>query len=82
MLGTHGAGNGPSYRVHLNQLPSPFFVFIGPHVWHMDVPSLGVKLELQLWAYTTATATLDPEPTERGQESNLHPMVTRWVHYC
>ena len=27
--------------------------------WHMEVPRLGVKLELQLPAYTTATATQD-----------------------
>ena len=26
----------------------------------MEVPSLGVQSELQLLAYTTATATLDP----------------------
>ena len=26
----------------------------------MEVPRLGVKLELQLLAYTTATATMDP----------------------
>ena len=31
------------------------FFFVGPHPWHMEVPSLGVK-ELQLPAYTTATA--------------------------
>ena len=35
-----------------------FFVFLGLHLWHMEVPRLGVKLELQLLA--TATATLDP----------------------
>ena len=29
------------------------------HVQFMEVPSLGVKLELQLLAYTTATAMLD-----------------------
>ena len=23
-----------------------FFVFLGPHQWHMEVPRLGVKLEL------------------------------------
>ena len=34
-------------------------VFIGPHPWHMEVLRLGVKLELQLLAYTTATATPD-----------------------
>ena len=30
------------------------FVFLGPHSWHMEVPRLGVKLELQLPAYATA----------------------------
>ena len=39
----------------------------------MEVSSLGVESELQLLAYTTATATLDPQPTERGQGSNLPP---------
>ena len=33
------------------------FVFLGLHPWHMEVPSLGVESELQLPAYTTATAT-------------------------
>ena len=37
-----------------------FFVFLGPHPQHMDVPRLGVESELQLLAYTTATATPDP----------------------
>ena len=36
------------------------FVFLGPHLRHMEVSRLGVELELQLLAYTTATATLDP----------------------
>ena len=30
------------------------------HLWHMEFPRLGVKLELQLPAYTTAIATWDP----------------------
>ena len=30
----------------------------------MEVPRLGVKLELQLLAYTTATATWDPQLSE------------------
>ena len=34
-----------------------FFVFLGPHPWSMEVSRLGVKSELQLLAYTTATAT-------------------------
>ena len=35
-----------------------FFDFLGPHPQHMVVPRLGVESELQLPAYTTATATL------------------------
>ena len=36
------------------------FVFLlGPHMQHMELPRLGVELELQLPAYTTATATWD-----------------------
>ena len=37
-----------------------FFCFLGPHLWHMEVPRLGVELKLQLPACATATATLDP----------------------
>ena len=29
-------------------------------LWHMEVPRLGVKAELQLQAYATATAMEDP----------------------
>ena len=36
-----------------------FFGFLGPHPPHMEVPNLGVELELKLPAYTTATATQD-----------------------
>ena len=34
-----------------------FFCFLGLHLWHMEVPRLGVESELQLPVYTTATAT-------------------------
>ena len=37
-----------------------FFVILGLRLWHMGVPKLGVELELQLPAYTRATATPDP----------------------
>ena len=33
------------------------FFFLGPHLQHMEFPRPGVKLELQLLAYTTTTAT-------------------------
>ena len=36
------------------------FCFLGPDLQHIDVPRPGVKLELQLPAYITATATRDP----------------------
>ena len=37
-----------------------FFFFSGSHLQHIEVPRLGVKLELQLLGYATATATWDP----------------------
>ena len=43
-----------------------FFFFLGPHLWHMEVPKLGVKLELQLLAYATAT-----EMQDAGSEPRL-----------
>ena len=39
-----------------------FFVFLGPPQRHIEVPRLGVKSELQLPAYTSATAAPDPSP--------------------
>ena len=35
------------------------FCFLGPHLQHMEVPRAGVKSELKLLAYTSATATQD-----------------------
>ena len=35
-------------------------LFLGPHLQYMEVPRLGIKLELQLLAYATATAMQDP----------------------
>ena len=52
----------------------PFF-FLGPHLWHMEVPGLGVELELQLPAYTTVTATPDPSHICDLQHSSWQ----RWV---
>ena len=34
--------------------------FLALHLWHMEVPRLGVEWELQLPAYAIATATPDP----------------------
>ena len=57
----------------LNQLFIYLFIyvfiygFLGSHLWHMEVPRLGADSELQLPAYTTATATPDP-----SRDCNLH----------
>ena len=37
-----------------------FLVFLGPHLQYMEVPRLGVELELQPLDYTTITAMQDP----------------------
>ena len=34
-------------------------VFLQPHLWHVEVPGLGVESELHLPAYATATAMRD-----------------------
>ena len=51
-----------------------FFVFLGSYLWHMEVPGLGVKLEVQLPAYTTATAIPDPSCI-CGNVGSLNPWV-------
>ena len=52
------------YMEKLKENKSDFFflsfILLGLHLQHMEVPRLGVRLELQLWAYTTAAATQDP----------------------
>ena len=40
--------------------PSNCHFFLGLHPWHMEVPKLGVELELQQPAYATAIAMPDP----------------------
>ena len=46
-------------RFSLSLLPS-LPSFLGLHLQHMEIPVVGVKLELRLQAHTTATATPDP----------------------
>ena len=68
------------------------------HLWHMEVPRLEVELELQLLAYTTATARQNLSCVcnlrhSSWQHQNLNPlsrardgthilMDTSWVCYC
>ena len=52
-----------------------FFLFLRPHLWHMEVPRPEIKWELLLPAYTTATAMLDPSPI-----CNLrHSLSQHWI---
>ena len=73
-----------------------FLFFFRPYLQHMEVPRQGVEWELQLLAYTTATATPDPShicdlnPTSR-QCQIINPLrpgiepkssqITTWVCY-
>ena len=51
------------------------FVFLGPHQQHMEVPILGVQLEVEPPAYTTAPETPDP-----SRVCDLyHSSQQRWI---
>ena len=64
----------------LPSFPPPFlllsFIFLGLPLWHMEVPRLGVHSELQLPAYTTATAMRDLSHTRnRDHSSRQHQIL-------
>ena len=50
-----------------------FFFFLQPHWQHMEIPGVGVELDLQLPAYSTACSNAKSSPSGPGQGSNLHP---------
>ena len=71
------------------------FCFLGSYPRHMEVPRLGVKSELLLQAYTTATATPDPslvcnlhhssrripEPLGKARNRTCILMDASWIHF-
>ena len=75
-----------------------FLVFLGPYPQQMEVPRLGIKSELQLPAYTTATATWDPSrfcdlhhsswqhwilnPLSEARNRTCILMDTSQIHFC
>ena len=75
-----------------------FFFFLELHLGHIEVPRLGVKPELQLLAYTTATATRDPScicnlhhsswqfwvlnPLSEARDRTRTLVDTSQVHFC
>ena len=74
------------------------FCFLGLQPWHTEVPRLGVKSQLQLPAYTTATATQDPSqicdlhhssrqqwilnPLREVRDRTRNLMVLSWICFC
>ena len=54
-----------------------FVCFLGLHLQHMGVPRLGVELELQLPAYTTAIATPDPRLVCNTHHSSRQPWILK-----
>ena len=74
------------------------FAFLGPHLRHMEVPRLRVELQLQLLAYTTATATWDlscvydihhtsgqcwiPDPWSKARDRSCVFTDTSWICFC
>ena len=63
-----------SFFLSSSFLPSFLFlslIFLGRHKLHMEVPRLGVQLELYLPAYTTATATASPDPSHIFEQHQI-----------
>ena len=72
-----------------------FFVLLGPHQRHMEVPRLGVKSEQQLLAYSRATAMRDLSsicnlhhslrqrriinPLSKGRDQTGNLTVSSWI---
>ena len=58
-----------------------WFLFLGLHLKNMEVPRLGVKLELQLPAYSTATAMPDgvTSVTYTTAQCNAGSLLTHWM---
>ena len=73
-------------------------VFLGPHLWHVEVSGLGVELELQLLACATATVMPDPNhicdlhhssrqhwilnPLSEARDQTYNLMVPRQIRFC
>ena len=88
-------GHGGFFSFLLFLLLFLFLFFLGPHLWHMEVPRLKVESELQLPAYTAAAAMQDPSlicdlhhsswqhcilnPLSKARDQTHILMVTSWV---
>ena len=71
-----------------------FFCFLGPHLWHIEVPRLGGKSELQLPATATQNLNLVStlnhssqqhqilNPLSEARDRTCNLMVPSWIHFC
>ena len=72
--------NGERKRIEIDSIICLFVcLFLGPHLQHVEIPGLGVESELQMPAYTSATATQDPSRIcnlccSLGQHQILNPL--------
>ena len=71
----HGTAESPFTEIGSYRLLMLLFSLLGQHLWHMEVPRLGVKLELQLPACTTATAWSVTYTPAHGSAARL----THWL---
>ena len=60
-----------------------FVCFLGPHLWHLEVPWPEIQSEIQLPAYTTVSATPDPSRISDLHHSSwqcqiLNPLSKAW----
>ena len=75
----HSPAPMPNVCLHIQTQVVLFFFscFLGLHLRHMEVPRLGVQMELQRLSYTKATATAMQEPSHI---CNLHHSSwQRWI---
>ena len=63
-----------------------YLISLGPHPRHTEVPRLGVEVELQLPAYTTAIATQDPSCVcdlhHSSQQAQVQATSVTYIEAC
>ena len=92
--------SGPNAKASTFKYLINFFsaFFLGLHLQHMEVPRLGVKLELQVPDYTTATETRDlsricnlhhssqqhriPNPLSEARDRTHILVDISWICFC
>ena len=57
------------------------FVCLGPHLWHMEVPRVGVESELHLRPTPQPQQCQILNPLSEARNRTRILMDTSWVHY-